>query len=194
MATACKCNKLVQSIMDTSGLKFINSMKIDYLTNLIDKKYMNLKKTCSSYTDYVNVTPVVEEKVRNASTEINSYVFSEIIDHLPESSIANITPLIEGLESLHKSEDDEWGHRSIRTSFNFYMTDAASSSGTLTIYFELKDFDEFGILDVHDVIEVKMDNVIYKNYSYYYITNDLIKWLSVEDKPKRKKALDMLFY
>lgn len=185
--------KLVLSILDTSVSDFMKSMKSGYITNVIDKEYMSIKETYTVNNDYTSEQPDVKEKIIDSLNEINPFIFYEIINHLPDSSIADITFLIENLHSLEKKERDAWGQRYIMTNFNFYITNTDASCGTLTFYFKMINYDEFGILDFLDAIEITMKNVIYKNHKYYYITKELIKWLNVDNKPKRKKALELLF-
>lgn len=165
---------------------------IDYVNKFIDTKYFSVKSVTNHY-DYDDRVREMKEVVDPATVELNGYAFAELIEQIPDATSANITKMVENLSSLSKKNRIVgWGTETTTTGYSFFDTDSSIGAGTLTLLLHFCWDEDYCCCSEHDV-EVKIDNVIYKNHKFYFLTKELEKWLSAEGKPRRKAALNRLF-
>lgn len=165
-----------------------------HVSKYINAKYFSVKSSVTYDDPHYDCRNTLYNK--DVDVYIQAYIFAELMNSIPDTTLCNITHMVETLQCLDTTCSKTvvgWGHESRKTQYSYTVTDSSIGAGTLTLYLIVRweggcNGDSF----THE-IAVTIENVIYKDHAYYYLTNTLEEWLRVEGKPKRKAALEQLF-
>jgi hypothetical protein len=171
----------------------VNSIKAS-INPIISLKYLTIK-TKLTHNETFTCSPknTIEEETICESKEINSTLFSDLLNHLPFEALemADITYLLDKFKELnHSSHTPGWGGYKSHTTHKFYTN--FEDIGILTLSYNRSHYDEFGSIEEENYIEINIPNVVYKNHKYYFLSVLLENWLNVEGNVKRNRILKQL--
>lgn len=177
-------------------MEFSKTSVLEFVEKFIDKKYFTTKITSKYYDNYGSgERNTTKEECVDHISDINGQVLVELVNTLPQDvlALADITQELESFKNLkYSSHTPGFGGIHSTNSYKYFTTQ--DDLGTLTLYRCTDSYDEFGMVDDENTIEIEIANVIYKNYKYYYLTKKLYTWLNEEKKPKRSAYLRKLTY
>ncbi len=130
------------------------------------------------------------------SKEVNQDVFSGLIIYGPDEvrKLADITELLDSFCKQNTIKIPFNGFYSGSKSCSWMYKKLIHSIGEINIECYDTEVGELGIYNSDISTISKIPCVVLINHRYYALTNHLMQWLEVSNKPRRARVLSNLFY
>lgn len=132
----------------------------------------------------------------SSNKEINQDVFSELIINGPDEvrKLADITDLLDNFCKQNTFKIPFNGFYSESRTCSWIYKKLIHSIGEINVNCYNTEVGELGIYNSNISTVTKIPCVILINHRYYALTNHLMQWLEVSNKPRRARVLADLFY